>query len=592
MKQLGRFYQFIFQKPALFIAHVSLLIVATILSNLTPFFIAWLTDLVTTQNWERMLWVILGLGGVMVLANLFLNLTYYIQNINVAHLSSRILQNIMAKVHQLDFAFHANKSSGKLLSIMNRGDDAVFVFYASLNDEILIVVIGFLMMSVSFAALSWKYLGLTIIFLVVAAVSGYLILKDNLKRRKAFNREDDRLSASKVDNLINFDTVKYFAKEKFEQKRLRGVLNEWVRTLLHYFVSFRFFDLVIINSANIFTVLMALVAWHDLRAGYLSGPEFIFILTFAMTVLPQMARLMNIVRQMARKSDDLERYLGILDEEISVPDPTEPKQIVNKPGVVEFRDVDFGYNPDKKMVIQDFSLRIEPGEAVALVGFSGAGKTTIIKLLMRMYDVTQGSITIDGVDVREMNKDYLRSLVSIVPQEPLLFNNKVSYNIKYSKPDASDEEMFAAAKAAQADGFIKGLLDGYKTKVGERGIKLSGGQRQRLAIARVLLQGAQIVIFDEATSSLDSASEQAVQDAFWQMAKNAKRPVSSIIIAHRLSTIMRADRIIVMDEGRIAEIGSHKKLLAQRDSIYKKLWDLQQDGFIGDGECGNESGLN
>jgi ATP-binding cassette subfamily B protein len=420
---------------------------------------------------------------------------------------------------------------------------------------------------------------------VLAIFLSWRVLRANLRTRAIFNRADDELSAVKVDNLINFDTVKYFAKEKYEQERLSKVLKRWYKTLLDYFFTFRLFDVLINNLATVFVLVIGVVAWFDLQNGVINVGEFLFVLTFTMSILPQMTFAMNVVRHLARKSDDLERYLGVLDETVTVPDPKpeQAQEVKQVPGEIVFEEVSFSYQKQLPL-LKDFNLRIEPGEAVALVGFSGAGKTTVAKLLMRMYDVNRGKITIDGVDIRQMNKDYLRSLVGIVPQEPLMFNNSVYYNITYARPESKRGEVLAAASAAQTEAFIENLSDGYQTVVGERGIKLSGGQRQRLAIARVMLQRAGIVIFDEATSSLDSEAEKAVQKAFWTMVKDAGRPVTSIIIAHRLSTIMRADRIVVMDEGRIVEVGKHETLVKKKKGIYARLWALQQDGFLGDGE--------
>jgi ABC-type multidrug transport system fused ATPase/permease subunit len=290
------------------------------------------------------------------------------------------------------------------------------------------------------------------------------------------------------------------------------------------------------------------------------------------------------LRELAKKSSDLRNYFDLLDEETSVQDPENPEHLASERSDIIFDHVSFGYEDGGEPILNDFNLHIKHGESIALVGYSGAGKTTIAKLLMRMYDPQVGAIKLDGIDIRQLKKSELRSAVGVVSQDPLLFNNTVFYNIAYAKQHATKDEVIAAAKAARVDDFVQKLRHGYNTVVGERGIKLSGGQRQRLAISRVLLEQAQIIIMDEATSALDSASEQIIQSAFWNLVRDSAKPRTSIIIAHRLSTIMKADRIVVMNKGTIADIGTHEELIKKEGSIYHKLWSLQRNGFLTDEE--------
>jgi ATP-binding cassette subfamily B protein len=326
------------------------------------------------------------------------------------------------------------------------------------------------------------------------------------------------------------------------------------------------------------------MAIYDVRRGTITLAEFLLVTTFSMTLLPKLLNLLYSMRELAKKYTDLQVYLDLLEEPITVIDPVEPEHINKPQGEIRFNAVTFQYEKGGQTVLADFDLHIKPGESVAFVGYSGAGKTTIAKLLMRMYDPTIGSVAIDGVNVRNVLKSELRTLIGIVPQDPLLFNNSIYYNIAYARDGATREEVLAAAKAAKVDEFVQQLPNGYDTIVGERGIKLSGGQRQRLAIARILLEQPQVIILDEATSALDSASEQTIQTAFWELVRNPERPLTSIIIAHRLSTIMRADRIVVMEKGKIVEIGSHEQLIKNTKGIYYQLWSLQRNGFIADGE--------
>ena len=259
-----------------------------------------------------------------------------------------------------------------------------------------------------------------------------------------------------------------------------------------------------------------------------------------------------------------------------VTDAPNPDELPLVQGEIKFENVGFFYRKNVE-VIHGLDLTIKPNESVALVGVSGAGKSTLVKLLLRFYDVTSGSIKLDGHDIRDLSKATLRSAIGIVPQEPILFNETIGYNISYPKPGLDMDTMREAARMANLDTFIESLPEKYDTEVGERGIKLSGGQKQRLAIARIFVADCPVMIFDEATSQLDSESEKLIQDALWKIAKDK----TTIIIAHRLSTVMRADRIIVMENGGIAEVGTHQELIARAGGIYKKLWDMQRGGMLG-----------
>ncbi|KKQ08679.1 MAG: ABC transporter related protein [Candidatus Pacebacteria bacterium GW2011_GWF1_36_5] len=497
--------------------------------------------------------------------------------------STDISHAVLTHIHNLDFAYHTNKSSGRLISLMKRGDDAFFTYYDIVNRQFLGIIISFAVMFTAFARLRYDYLLFASCLLIITILVAFFLIKINIRKRILFNNADDDVSSARVDNLVNFDTVKYFANEKFEQKRFSNLLNIWNKRLQDYFFTFRYFDGIVGNLINISLVGIMFLAVRDLRSGQIVLADFLLVTTFSMTLFPKMMHLLFSLRELAKKHTDISTYLNLLDEEVSVKDPVNPQKIESVKGEITFDQVGFAYE-NKQLVLEDFSLNIKSGEAIALVGFSGAGKTTIAKLLMRMYDPTQGKILIDGVEINNLRKDDLRKMVGVVPQDPLLFNNTVYFNISYANHQASKEEVLAASKAAQVDVFIKDLPNGYETIVGERGIKLSGGQRQRLAIARVLLEKPKIIVMDEATSSLDSASEKIIQEAFWDLVKDKYNPRTSIIIAHRLSTIMQADRIVVMDDGKIAEVGSHQELIDKDGGIYQRLWSLQKNGFIGDGE--------
>ena len=578
-----RLYSFIWQRKWPFILGTIPMILAMVLNNLAPFFVKWLTQAVQDGQLDQAFNLVLIFGLVLIGSNLLDNIAYFITDKNMVGTSTDIAKAVLTHIHNLDFAYHTNKSSGKLISLMKRGDDAFYTYYDIINRQFLNITVSFIVMFTAFARLRSNYLLFVICLIIITIFVAYFLVKINIRKRQLFNDADDDVSGARVDNLVNFDTVKYFANEKFEQQRFSDLLAIWYQRLQDYFFTFRYFDGIVGNLINIALIGIMFIAIKDLRSGQIVLADFLLVTTFSMTLFPKMMNLLFSFRELAKKHTDISSYLNLLDEKISVQEPNNPQKITKVQGQITFDQVAFAYE-NKQLVLEDFSLKIERGEAIALVGFSGAGKSTIAKLLMRMYDPTQGKILIDGIAIDQLSKTDLRKMVGVVPQDPLLFNNTVYFNIAYANHQASKEEVLAAAKAAQVDAFIKNLPNGYETIVGERGIKLSGGQRQRLAIARILLEKPKIIIMDEATSSLDSASEKIIQQAFWNLVRDKKDPRTSIIIAHRLSTIMQADRIVVIDQGKIAEIGTHQELIEKDGGIYQQLWSLQRNGFIGDGE--------
>lgn len=587
MQSIRRLYYFIFRHPLNFVVGTFLLIISLVLTNIAPFFVKWLTEAVQAQDLASAFNLVWLFGGLLIASNILENSGYFISDKNMAVTSTLIAHRVLTHIHNLDFAYHTNKSSGKLISLMKRGDDAYFSYYDVLNRSFVSIFISFLVMLTAFWQLPGPYILFVLGLVVLSIFVSYFLVKINVSKRILFNAADDAVSAMRVDNLMNFDTVKYFANEHFEQQRFASLLREWNVTLQNYFFTFRYFDVVLGNIINVALVGIMLMALHDLQRGLIGLPEFLLVTTFAMTLFPKMMNFLFNLRELAKKYTDLRAYFELLDEPVSVPNPVEPQAIEDIHGAITFDRVTFSYNQANNPILANFSLSIAAGEAVAFVGYSGAGKTTIAKLLMRMYDPDEGSILLDGIDIKTITKEALRSAVGLVPQDPLLFNNTIQYNIAYARQGATQQEVLAAAKAARVSDFVEKLPEGFLTQVGERGIKLSGGQRQRLAIARVLLKQPPILVFDEATSALDSESERVIQSAFWNMVRDRHHPRTAIIIAHRLSTIMRADRIVVLDRGRIVAMGTHRELLAKKDGIYHQLWSLQRDGFIGDGETGS-----
>jgi ATP-binding cassette subfamily B protein len=462
-----------------------------------------------------------------------------------------------------------------LISVLRRGEGAFFSFNHELNREVLIIFVDFIFITFAFLALDYRLTLVVLISVIIMLAFTGALLKSNIKARKGVNDVEDEISGIIADNLINFETVKYFAKEKYEQNRLTKTYATWYARVWNYMLSYRYIEiftsvLIIFSYVAIFILTLNLYSLKQITTG-----DIVLIITFIFRFYPQFFNLIFRLREVAKNYTDLEKYFDILDIYPDVLESENPKELLNTHGEIKFENVEFAYNK-KNVVMKGLNLTIKDSESVAFVGPSGAGKTTIVKLLLRFHDCTKGSISIDGIDIRDLKKSVLRKAIGMVPQEPVLFNESILYNISYPDHGVSLEEVRLAAKAANLDSFIEKLPEKYDTQVGERGIKLSGGQKQRLAIARVFLANTPILIFDEATSQLDSISEKLIQNSLWKIAKLK----TTIIIAHRLSTVMRADRIIVLDEGKIIEEGTHKDLINRQDGLYKKLWDMQRGGLL------------
>ena len=484
--------------------------------------------------------------------------------------------SIFKKLHDLDFIFHSIKRAGTLISIMKRGDSAFFSFHHELDPKFPRLLIRFLFVSVILLSVGLKYaLVLFGLIIIIFLVTKFLI-SGNIRACVELNEEEDHISGIIADNLTNFETVKFFAQEEKEERRVKQRYNHWLDKVWRYLLTFRWIDLSTEGVSLVGTFIIMGLSLIDAGSGKITIGDFVFITAASSAFFPRVSDFMYSLRELAKHFSDLERYFGVLDLPITVKDPEDPARLssdVN--GSVSFENVTFSYD-ERGTVLSEINLTIKSGESVALVGRSGSGKTTMTKVLMRFYDLNQGRITIDGLDIKDLLKRDLRSLFGIVPQEAILFNDTIFFNIGYGREGATLSEIKRAAKLAHLDEFVESLPSGYQTVVGERGIKLSGGQKQRLAIARAILIDPKIIIFDEATSHLDSESETLIQQAFWEVSKGK----TTIAIAHRLSTVMRADRIIVMDKGRIVEEGTHDELLNKDSGIYKFLWQLQTVGEI------------
>jgi ATP-binding cassette subfamily B protein len=483
----------------------------------------------------------------------------------------RLGLQVFRHVHSLDLDYHLNRRTGGLARDIERGISGISFLMRFFIFNIAPTLIEIAMVA---SILLWNY-GPLYALIVIASVVFYGLFSFRATSwRTQFVREmneaDSSSNTQAVDSLLNYETVKYFTNEDFEARRYDRSLEAWEearrRNRLSLFALNGGQALIIALSQ---TSMLALAAWQ-VRDGRMSLGDFVLVNQFMLQLFMPLGFLGFVYREIKSSLANIEHLFNVLDVNSRVADAADAAELRLGAGAVEFRKVDFAYRDDRPL-LQGVSFRIGGGEKLAVVGASGAGKSTLVKLLFRFYDPAAGSILIDGQDLRALTQESLRRHIAIVPQDCVLFNTTLAENIRYGNPDADDAALAAAIRAAHLEEFVAGLPDGLDTTVGERGLKLSGGEKQRVGIARAVLKDAPILVFDEATSSLDSRSEQAVLAALEGMARRH----TTLVIAHRLSTVVDADRILVMHEGRVVEEGRHHDLLVE-NGYYSRLWLAQQ----------------
>lgn len=574
MKSLLRFYLLLGKYKWRMLIFLSVTTLTTVLETIRPYWLRGILDNAQINNHNAVFLYFIFFGISTIGSNLFSSLANYLGDRVVIAFSKEVREKIFYKVLELDFAFHVNKNTGSLISAFRRGDNAINSIFSSIHRDLYEVFISLLVTLFFLFRLS-PFIAMTLLTLFVGNM--FLIwwlIKINLKYRTQYNAAEDHISGIITDSLINYETVKFFAAEQKEQKRLNFQFEDWIKKNWAFSNSFRLMDITIGTTSGLGMLFMLWLTIQQINKGFTLG-DFVMVAGFVTGFHYQFFHLFYRIRDIARSVTDLEKYFAILDTNTQVPDPISPQTLINPQGNLSFKNLSFAYPNNEGRVVDDINLEIKSGEKIAFVGRSGAGKTTLLKLLLRFYDTTTGNIEFDGIDIRHFTKSYLRSLMAVVPQEPIMFNNTIKFNLSYGKTDATFKEIKQAAADANILEFIEQLPNKWESEVGERGIKLSGGQKQRLAIARALLVDPKVLIFDEATSNLDSESERLIQAAL----NSASKSRTVIIIAHRFSTIRNADKIVVLNNGTISEIGKHDYLI-KKGGLYKMLWTLQSKGKL------------
>ncbi|WP_406829109.1 ABCB family ABC transporter ATP-binding protein/permease [Microbulbifer sp. ARAS458-1] len=483
----------------------------------------------------------------------------------------RVGLEVFRHLHRLDLDYHLNRRTGGLSRDIERGNSGIGFLMRFMVFNIVPTLVEILMV----VGLLWWNYSVSFALLVLGAVAAYIgfsVVATEWRTRyvRELNQAESQSSSRAVDSLLNYETVKYFGNEKYEAQHYDCELATWEQARRKNRLSL--FGLnagqaMIIAAAMCGAMVMAAV---NVTQGSMTIGDFVLINAVMMQIFIPLNFLGFVYREMKGALANIEKMFSILDVKPAVEDVKSAGELRIKRGAIEFQNVYFGYNPERE-ILKGISFTVAPKQKVAIVGASGAGKSTLFKLLFRFYDVTRGSILVDGQDIRDVRQDSLRAAIGVVPQDTVLFNQSILENVRYGRVGAADEEVMAAVRHAQLDDFIAQLPDGVHTAVGERGLKLSGGEKQRVAIARAILKHPPIMVFDEATSSLDSRSEQGILRAL----QDISREQTTLVIAHRLSTVVDADLILVMDRGRIVEQGSHNDLIAA-NGHYADLWRMQQ----------------
>ena len=561
-----------------------LILIAKVVTVMVPYTLKWATDALVVATGGKLVpgednsWLV----AAPILAAVFYGVARIIMALLVQtregmfakvamHAVRKLALNTFEHMHRLSLRFHLERKTGGLTRVLERGRTGIENITRMALMTLLPTIVEFLMIIVVCAIeFDWRYV-LTIVTMIVMYL-WFTVKATNWRVaiRRTMNESDTEANTKAIDSLLNYETVKYFGAEEREAARYDKSMASYEKASIKTYTS-----LAVLNSgqAVIFTIALTIclvMAARDVVAGNHTVGHFAMVNLLLLQLYMPLNFMGMVYREIKQGLTDIENMMDVLEQNPEVADRPGAKDLQVNGAAIRFEKVRFAYDPER-VILHDVSFEVPAGKLVAIVGPSGAGKSTISRILLRFYDVSGGRVTIDGQDLRDVTQKSLRAAIGVVPQDTVLFNDTIFYNIKYGRPDATREEVERAANLAQIDPFIRALPEGYDTMVGERGLKLSGGEKQRVAIARTILKAPPVLILDEATSALDSHTEKEIQDALDRISKDR----TTLVIAHRLSTIVHADNILVLEKGHLVEQGTHAELIG-KDGLYASLWARQR----------------